>query len=207
MKVSRKPIHHCCHCGNCSPRRRCHCCRVAVVGPRKLGMMIIAALVGWRKQHGISFEISAIARHDTLKEIIVERLGADLFIDTRKEQPRDRSYDIVFDTTGTASGFELSLRLAKQGIFLFLSPMFFPSLSSVSSDTLFCCCHVTCTRVINSCASQVYKWQSCIWSAVSHPDGCRGNFACSFLCSIFGLEVAGGKGVPQKCKYFCITAC
>lgn len=81
-------------------------------------MMIIAALVGWRKQRGISFEIAAIARHDTLKDIIVGHLGADLFVDTRKDQPRDSSFDIVFDTTGTASGFELSLSLAKQGMYV-----------------------------------------------------------------------------------------
>jgi hypothetical protein len=94
-----------------------------VLGPRKLGLLIVSALCGWRKIHQREFSIVAIARHDTLKGVTL-RLGADQFINinsyprsTDKSPSADlmHSFDVVFDTTGTPSGFNLALQLTKKG--------------------------------------------------------------------------------------------
>lgn len=42
---------------------------VAVLGPRRLGMLVIAALAGYRKREGINFSISAIVRHTSLEDL------------------------------------------------------------------------------------------------------------------------------------------
>ena len=52
---------------------------VAVLGPRRLGMLIIAALQGFRKQQDLDFEITGIVRHQQLEATCLE-LGADQVI-------------------------------------------------------------------------------------------------------------------------------
>jgi len=89
--------------------------RVAVLGPRRLGMLLVAALVGFRRSRGLDFEICARARHDNLLQLATE-LGADRAIDTRTwtKQPPGPTFDIVFDTSGSADGFALALALARR---------------------------------------------------------------------------------------------
>ena len=89
--------------------------KVAVLGPRRLGMLMLAALAGFRKRHGLEFTITALARHKNLLEPAA-RLGADRVINLLEQDPG--TYDIVFDTTGSVSGFELALRCAKRVVHL-----------------------------------------------------------------------------------------
>lgn len=90
---------------------------VAVLGPRKLGMLAIAALVGYRKSSGKSFEIVALGRHQPLLEI-AKNLGADRIIDLRKEKLTPQSFTVVFDTTGKPEGLEIALEAAKKIVHL-----------------------------------------------------------------------------------------
>src|SRR5262249_29213965 len=50
--------------------------RVAVLGPRRLGMLVVAALAGWRRRAGERYEIVALARRPELRDL-AGRLGAD----------------------------------------------------------------------------------------------------------------------------------
>ncbi len=93
--------------------------RVAVLGPRRLGALIVAALAGYRKREGLSFEITAIARHEHLLNLSRE-LGADNLIDLRK-QPAEtlrENFDIVFDTTSTPEGFADALNMSRRIVHL-----------------------------------------------------------------------------------------
>ncbi len=83
---------------------------VAVVGPRRLGALLIAALATFREENSLNFTITALARHDQVAENALQ-LGADAVIDVRRKgtQPGLDAFDIVFDTSGTPSGFELAL--------------------------------------------------------------------------------------------------
>lgn len=86
---------------------------VAVVGPRKLGLSIIVALLCWRIKTGTKFRVTTLTRHSRI-ESICQKLGVDKVIDTRKNFEPTRSFDLVYDTTGSSNGFELSLQLAKK---------------------------------------------------------------------------------------------
>jgi threonine dehydrogenase-like Zn-dependent dehydrogenase len=88
---------------------------VAVLGPRRLGMLILAALSGFRKEKGIQFEITALIRHDNLKDLCL-RMGADRVQDSNTAA--DGSFDVVFDTTGKTEGFAHALRMAKRCVSL-----------------------------------------------------------------------------------------
>ncbi len=90
--------------------------RVAVLGPRRLGMLILAALAGFRKERKMDFKITALIRHDSLRDLCL-KMGADEVVDTR--QPiADSTYDVVFDTTGKQEGFAEALRIAKRAVSL-----------------------------------------------------------------------------------------
>jgi threonine dehydrogenase-like Zn-dependent dehydrogenase len=101
---------------------------VAVIGPRKLGLLIVACLKYYRTvvmKDNTSFRILALSRHRNLLDLAVI-VGADagILIDDEfvsRIQNGNNSqfqFDIVFDTTGTSSGFQLALRLAKKLIHL-----------------------------------------------------------------------------------------
>jgi len=90
--------------------------RVAVLGPRRLGMLIIAALSGFRKESRRKFKITALIRHDSLKELCL-KMGADETVDTRGNIA-DHTYDVVFDTTGKPEGFAEALRIARRCVSL-----------------------------------------------------------------------------------------
>ena len=87
---------------------------IAVLGPRRLGMLLLVALAGFRKRQGLQFSITALARHDGLLET-ARRLGADRAVNTRSQTGQ---YDVVFDTTGSVSGFELALGCARRVVHL-----------------------------------------------------------------------------------------
>lgn len=89
--------------------------RVAVLGPRRLGMLILAALSGFRKEKGIQFEITALIRHDNLRDLCL-RMGADRV--QASSQAANAEFDVVFDTTGKTEGFSEALRIAKRCVSL-----------------------------------------------------------------------------------------
>lgn len=93
--------------------------RVAVLGPRRLGMLLLAALAGYRKQHQLDFEIIAITRSERLHALCRE-MGADKIIslhNTERETLQE-TFDIVYDTTGTPTGFEAALSFARRVVHL-----------------------------------------------------------------------------------------
>ncbi len=92
---------------------------VAVLGPRRLGLLVVAALAGWRRASGIDFEILALSRHDSLLAM-AEELGADRgmrVVQEGNELPSGLA-DVIVDTTGSPSGLELALRLARREVHL-----------------------------------------------------------------------------------------
>ncbi|PJZ47060.1 alcohol dehydrogenase catalytic domain-containing protein [Leptospira brenneri] len=92
---------------------------VAVLGPRRLGSLILAALASYRKTNGSDFRITAITRHDHLVTL-AKSMGADEIVDLRKTDINElkNRFDIVYDTTSTASGFESALQIAKREVHL-----------------------------------------------------------------------------------------
>ena len=86
--------------------------QVAVLGPRRLGSLLIAALVAYRKSNHLDFKISALVRHEHLKNLALE-LGADeaIHLKETEESSLIGRFSILYDTTSTTSGFELALRL------------------------------------------------------------------------------------------------
>jgi len=92
------------------PRRR-----VAVLGPRRLGMLVVAALAGWRRRSGAGYEIVALARRPELRAL-AGRLGADDAIDPATLDAG--AADVVIDTTGSPAGFEQALALARDEVHL-----------------------------------------------------------------------------------------
>ncbi|EKO52594.1 alcohol dehydrogenase, catalytic domain protein, GroES-like family [Leptospira kirschneri str. 200803703] len=92
---------------------------VAVLGPRRLGSLVVAALDAFRNSSGIRFKISALSRQEHLLKLSL-KLGADQIIDLRKEkiETLKKRYAIVYDTTGTTSGFESAIRLANRELHL-----------------------------------------------------------------------------------------
>jgi threonine dehydrogenase-like Zn-dependent dehydrogenase len=93
--------------------------KVAVLGPRKLGALIIAALAAHRRSCGKHFKITALAKRENIAKLCM-RLGADesIVISEYNAQAHPPMFDIVYDTTGTAAGFELGLKLAKREVHL-----------------------------------------------------------------------------------------
>lgn len=89
---------------------------VAVLGPRRLGMLIIAALAGYRKERKLNFKITALIRHENLRALCL-KMGANEVVDTRNPIP-DSTYDVVFDTTGKQEGFAEALRMARRSVSL-----------------------------------------------------------------------------------------
>jgi threonine dehydrogenase-like Zn-dependent dehydrogenase len=87
--------------------------QVAVIGPKKLGGLILLGLKYFRESKGLDFTITAIIRRKELAAYVL-KIGAD---DVQFE-PEDKSFDIVYDTTGTSEGFTTALRIAKREVHL-----------------------------------------------------------------------------------------
>jgi len=92
---------------------------IAVLGPRKLGTLLIAGLKAYKCLSGVDFKIYALARYQNILRLC-SRLGSDCEVDLSNvnEKSITDQYDIVYDTTGTESGFELALKLAKREVHL-----------------------------------------------------------------------------------------
>jgi len=93
--------------------------RVAVLGPRRLGMLLLAALNGYRSDRNLSFEIDALIRHPELERTSLA-MGADRVVQLQNGSTErlESKYDIVFDTTGKPEGLHLALKLAKRIVHL-----------------------------------------------------------------------------------------
>jgi len=91
---------------------------VAVIGPRRLGMLVLAALAAYRKMSGTKFTLTAVLRHGRLGAV-AKTLGADHVLLVGAEHPQaDTQFDVVFDTTGSQSGFQLAIALARRVLHL-----------------------------------------------------------------------------------------
>ena len=82
---------------------------VAVVGPRRLGSLLLLALKLYRKKQNFDFTITAVIRNETLNDFCIKS-GADDVANVL--EITDQKYDLVFDTTGSESGFLQSLKIA-----------------------------------------------------------------------------------------------
>lgn len=93
--------------------------RVAVLGPRRLGSLLIAALKAYKESYKIDFTITALTRHEELLTL-AKKLGADEGINLTSIDPKSlsKSFDIVYDTTSTESGFLSALQFAKREVHL-----------------------------------------------------------------------------------------
>ncbi|MGD9365585.1 MAG: alcohol dehydrogenase catalytic domain-containing protein [Desulfobacteraceae bacterium] len=92
---------------------------VAVLGPGRLGALLIAALAAYRASSGFAFQIGAVAKYDRMLGLY-RALGADFGVNITKtdQSALESRFDLVFDTTGTVSGFETALHLSTQQIHL-----------------------------------------------------------------------------------------
>jgi threonine dehydrogenase-like Zn-dependent dehydrogenase len=99
--------------------------RIAVLGPRRLGLLVVAALAAHRHAQGVDFQIVAISRHASLLTL-AESLGADTSVQLTRhagereddEAMRAGRADVVIDTTGSAEGVLVALRLAEREVHL-----------------------------------------------------------------------------------------
>jgi threonine dehydrogenase-like Zn-dependent dehydrogenase len=88
---------------------------VAVLGPRKLGGLLLSALSAHRRKYKLNYKIAAVVREGSLNETLL-LLGADRVVIS--SNILTENFDIVYDTSGTESGLELSLIIAKREVHL-----------------------------------------------------------------------------------------
>ncbi|MCK5941902.1 MAG: alcohol dehydrogenase catalytic domain-containing protein [Planctomycetes bacterium] len=88
--------------------------RVAVLGPRRLGMLVVAGLHAMRDD----YTVAAVVRDPQLAEL-ARSFGADEahVVGERDDELRE-AFDVVIDTTGSPSGLERALRLARREVHL-----------------------------------------------------------------------------------------
>jgi len=91
------------------------CQSVAVVGPRRLGSLLLLALDYYRKENSLDYSLTAIVR-DAANEQRCLLAGADEVLYSDKLEAE--TFDCVFDTSGSISGFELSLNIANKYLHL-----------------------------------------------------------------------------------------
>lgn len=105
------------HAVNASPPQ--HNDTIAVLGPRRLGTLLIAALSAYKHASGKQFKIYALARRQSVLDLC-RRLGADVTINVSATNLTSfkQRFDIVYDTTGSALGFDAALSLAKRELHL-----------------------------------------------------------------------------------------
>jgi len=83
--------------------------RIAVVGPRRLGLLLLLALKLYRNTSNINFTIIAVTRHAELADNCIE-FGADEVLLVNEIE--NKQFDLVYDTTGSVSGFQLSMEIS-----------------------------------------------------------------------------------------------
>ncbi|HFE39017.1 MAG TPA: hypothetical protein ENK06_11465, partial [Gammaproteobacteria bacterium] len=87
--------------------------RVAVVGAGRLGLLLIFALALFRKGARLKFTIHGIVRHSALSNNCL-LFGADEVLLT--SDLVGKQYDIVYDTSGSVSGFQQAMALANVSV-------------------------------------------------------------------------------------------
>jgi threonine dehydrogenase-like Zn-dependent dehydrogenase len=92
---------------------------VAILGTGKLGLLLLAALKVFRENTQTVFKITALSRHTSILKRAIG-MGADEFINIQEVgySSLKELFDLVFDTTGSPSGFETALLLAKREVHL-----------------------------------------------------------------------------------------
>lgn len=92
---------------------------VAVLGPRRLGSLLVAGLTAYRRMTGKKYKIYALSKYSSILDLCL-KLGADEGVDlsTADYTSLHNQFDIVYDTTGSTSGFELALNLARTEVHL-----------------------------------------------------------------------------------------
>jgi threonine dehydrogenase-like Zn-dependent dehydrogenase len=80
--------------------------RVCVLGARRLGLLIVAAL---KNAAECNFHLTAIARQDL--SVLAVQLGADSVVVDAERESQTGQFDVVFDASGSASGFERAVRI------------------------------------------------------------------------------------------------
>jgi len=92
---------------------------LAVLGPRRLGSLLVAGLHVNRKLSKRNYRICALSNHSSLLNIS-KNLGADNCINLSEVDVNalENSFDIIYDTSGSSTGFELALHLAKNEVHL-----------------------------------------------------------------------------------------
>ncbi len=89
----------------------CEGMTVAIVGPKRLGLLLILALNFHRRKRQINFTITAILRRSELSEVCAQ-FGADHILMTSEID--EEQFDLVYETSGSVSGFGLAIQLAKK---------------------------------------------------------------------------------------------
>lgn len=96
--------------------------RLAVLGPRRLGMLVLAALAGVRKerqQGGEDFTVVALVRDPQLAAMARSFGAADVqVVDDRASELPDGAFDAVVDTTGNPRALATAVRLARREVHL-----------------------------------------------------------------------------------------
>ncbi|MEC8253581.1 MAG: alcohol dehydrogenase catalytic domain-containing protein, partial [Planctomycetota bacterium] len=89
--------------------------RVAVLGPRRLGMLVVAALHAART----GCAVEAVVRDAGLSDL-ARSLGAGAVhvLEGERDAELQAAFDVVIDTTGSPSGLERALRLARREVHL-----------------------------------------------------------------------------------------
>ncbi len=117
VAVLLEPFAAACHAVDVSPPEPGS--RVAVLGPGRLGSLVLAALRIHRRDRDIDFRVTAVGACDR-DLFLANRIRADEIVDMRAT-PLDRledAFDLVFDTTGSPTGFESALSLACREVHL-----------------------------------------------------------------------------------------
>lgn len=95
--------------------------RVAVLGPRRLGSLVILALGLWKRAHPDEpFEVSALARRPEELRALLGAAGCYDVVDSRSVAPR--SFDVVFDCSGSDAGLETALNASRRAVHIKSTP-------------------------------------------------------------------------------------
>ena len=85
----------------------------AVFGPRRLGGLLLCALAGWRKDNKQNFSIHALSRNEFLRDYLLT-MGADECLTPQAASASHGTYDVVYDTSGSAGGFLQALSMTRR---------------------------------------------------------------------------------------------
>ncbi|MFY9343938.1 MAG: alcohol dehydrogenase catalytic domain-containing protein [Planctomycetota bacterium] len=95
--------------------------RVAVLGPRRLGMLVVAALAGWRRAmraKGGDFVVGAVVRDPALAKLAATFGASEVSVLHDGAEVPAGAFDVVIDTTGNPAGLATAVRLARREVHL-----------------------------------------------------------------------------------------